>query len=86
MQIEAQFAVYPVREKELSPFIERSLEILENAGLPVERGPMSSITYRESSVIFKAFNEIVEEFSGKAQFVLVSIISNACPVNTRKEV
>jgi uncharacterized protein YqgV (UPF0045/DUF77 family) len=85
MLIEVQFSIYPVREEHISPFIERAVEIVKSAGLPVEVGAMSSTTYGESAAIFKAFDEIIEEFDGKPQFVLVSTISNACPVNLKKE-
>jgi len=84
MLIEVQFSIYPVREEHISPFIERAVEILKSAVLPVEVGAMSSITYGESAAVFKAFDEIIEEFDGKAQFVLVLTISNACPVNLKK--
>jgi uncharacterized protein YqgV (UPF0045/DUF77 family) len=78
MVIEVQFSIYPVREEHISPFIERAVEILKSAVLPIEVGAMSSITYGESAAVFKAFDEIIEEFDGKAQFVLILTISNAC--------
>ncbi|MGC8722147.1 MAG: YkoF family thiamine/hydroxymethylpyrimidine-binding protein [Caldisericaceae bacterium] len=85
MLIEAQFSLYPVRVEHISPYIDRAVEIIKSFGLEVKVGPMSSITYGESSTIFKAFDKIIEEFGGKVQFVLITTISNACPVDFPKE-
>jgi len=81
MLIEVQFSIYPVRVEHISPFIERAVQIIESFGLEVRVGPMSSTTYGESSTIFKAFDGVIEEFGGEVQFVLITTISNACPVD-----
>jgi len=81
MLIEVQFSMYPIREAHISPFIQKAVNIIESFGLPVQVGPMSSITYGESATIFKAFDRIIEEFAGSTQFVLITTISNACPVD-----
>lgn len=85
MLIEVQFSIYPVRVEHISPFIDKTVQIIQSFGLEVKVGPMSSITYGESSVIFKAFDKVIEEFGGKIQFVLITTISNACPVDFPKE-
>jgi uncharacterized protein YqgV (UPF0045/DUF77 family) len=81
MLIEVQFSLYPLREAHISPFIQKAVSIIESFGLPVQIGPMSSITYGESTTIFKAFDKVMEEFAGSTQFVLITTISNACPVD-----
>jgi uncharacterized protein YqgV (UPF0045/DUF77 family) len=84
MLIEAQFSLYPVKEQHLAPFIDKAVEIMRSLGLEVTVGPMSSLTYGESATIFRAFDRIIEEFGGTVRFVLITTISNACPVGVQE--
>ena len=60
MLVSVQFSVYPLREMHLSPAIKKTVEILKNYGLSVEVGLMSSITYGESEIVFKAFQKVLQ--------------------------
>ncbi len=82
MFIEAQFSIYPLREKKLSPAINEAVEIIKSSGLPVETGSMSSITYGESEKVFKAMQEVMDRVGENKHLVLIVTFSNACPVKT----
>ena len=79
MLVSVQFSVYPLREMHLSPAIEKAVNILKSFGLPVEVGSMSSITYGESEIVFKAFQKVYEEVATNSHVVLIITLSNACP-------
>jgi uncharacterized protein YqgV (UPF0045/DUF77 family) len=61
MFIEVQFSVYPLREAQLSPVIEKAVSIFKDFDLPVEVGSMSSVTYGDTEIVFKAFQKVYEE-------------------------
>jgi uncharacterized protein YqgV (UPF0045/DUF77 family) len=80
MLVSVQFSVYTLREMHLSPAIKKAVEILKNYGLPVEVGSMSSITYGDSEVVFKAFQRIFDEVATTSHVVIIMTLSNACPL------
>jgi uncharacterized protein YqgV (UPF0045/DUF77 family) len=80
MFVEVQFSIYPLKEINISPVIEKAVNIIKNSGLPVEVGSMSSITYGDSVKIFKAFQKVYDEISANSHVVLIMNLSNACPV------
>ena len=84
MLVSVQFSVYPLREMHLSPAIKKTVEILKNYGLSVEVGLMSSITYGESEIVFKAFQKVYEEVATNSHVVLIITLSNACPVPAKE--
>jgi len=83
MFIEAQFSIYPLRERHLSFAINRAIEIVKSFGLPVEMGTMSSITYGDSEIVFKALQSIMDKVGENTHLVLSVTFSNACPVPER---
>ncbi len=84
MFIEVQFSLYPLREPELSKYIQIVINTLKEFSLPIETGPMSSITYGESESVFKAFEKSLNALKG-THFVIVMTISNACPLPRKSE-
>ena len=80
MFVEVQFSIYPLREINLSPVIEKAVNIIKNSGLPVEVGLMSSVTYGDSEIVFKAFQKVYDEISANSHIVLIMNLSNTCPV------
>ena len=80
MFVSVQFSIYPLREKHLSPAISRVVEIIKGFGLPVETGLMSSTTYGESKVVFKAFKRVYDEVSLASHVAIIMTLSNACPL------
>lgn len=79
MFIEVQFSLYPLREPEISKYIQIVIDTLKESSLPVEVGLMSSITYGESELVFKAFSKSLNALEG-THFVIVMTVSNACPL------
>ncbi len=79
MKIEMQFSLYPLGEKRISSYINKVVKVIESHSLPVKKGPMSSITYGESSIVFEALNDAINQLEN-TEFVIVFTISNACPV------
>ena len=84
MFIEVQFSVYPLRETQLSPVIEKAVSILNSFDLPVEVGSMSSVTYGDSEIVFKAFQKVYEEVALNSHVVIIMTLSNACPVPVKE--
>ncbi len=85
MFVEAQFSIYPLREKKLSPAINEAVEIIKSFGLPVEEGSMSSITYGDSEKVFEAMKKVMEKVGENRHLVLIVTFSNACPVPVKGE-
>jgi len=85
MVVSVQFSVYPLRDIHLSPAIEKAAKILRDSNLPVTVGSMSSVTYGNSEVIFKAFQEIYDVLAADYHVVIMMTLSNACPVPIKTE-
>ncbi len=84
MFIEAQFSIYPLKEKKISPAINEAVNIIKSFDLPVEAGSMSSITYGESEAVFKAMQKVMDKVGENKHLVLICTFSNACPVKENK--
>ncbi|BAL81685.1 YkoF family thiamine/hydroxymethylpyrimidine-binding protein [Caldisericum exile] len=79
MLITAQFSIYPLKVENYGDYVYDTVRIVKSFGLDVTVGPTSSVTYGDSELIFKAFNEVMRQFEGKVHFVFVITLSNACP-------
>jgi len=80
MDLAAQVGVYSLRQPRLSPAIERALARLEEAGLEVEPGPMSSIILGDSASLFAGLRAAFEAAAEEGETVMVVTVSNACPL------
>jgi uncharacterized protein YqgV (UPF0045/DUF77 family) len=69
----------------LSPAIEKAAKILRDLKLPIDAGSMSSITYGNSEIVFKAFQEIYDALAADYHIVIMMTLSNACPVPMKTE-
>jgi len=78
MKIEAEVSVYPLRKSDLSTAIGRFLERLEQPGLEVEAGAMSSHITGECGDLFRALGDAFERGAEEGDVVLVMKVSNAC--------
>jgi uncharacterized protein YqgV (UPF0045/DUF77 family) len=83
MLVSVQFSIYPLREAHLSPAINEAVDILKSFGLDVMVGSMSSVTYGDSEIVFKAFQKVYDEVALNSHVVLIMTLSNACPVPTK---
>lgn len=74
-----QFSLYPLGTNDLSPAIDKAVEVLKNRGLEYEPGNMSTVVYGGTKELFEAFGEIFEAVS-KHPVVMTMTVSNACPL------
>lgn len=80
MGLTAQVSLYPLRQPELSSVIDNALEIFRQQGLKVTPGPMSSLITGDSSNVFRALQRAFQNVAEKGEVVMITTISNACPV------
>ena len=78
MKIDAEVSLYPLRNADLSKPIGRFLGQLQETGLEVEPGPMSSHIAGECSDLFRALGDAFEKSAEEGDVMLVVKVSNAC--------
>ena len=79
MIIQAEVSLYPLAETEYGDRIDNFIENLQNAGLEIEVGNMSSVITGECSDVFRVIGEIFEMDAEIGPTVLTLKASNACP-------
>ena len=79
MRIQAEVSLYPLRSMKLSPAIDRFHEILEEKGLRVVAGPMSTLIGGTREDVFRVLEEAFSAVAEDCEVVLTCKISNACP-------
>ncbi len=80
MQVSAQISLYPLKQEKLSPAIETAWRILEEKGLSLQRGAMSTVVAGEEEKVFAAVQEIFLKSAEIGPVSMVVTFSNACPV------
>jgi uncharacterized protein YqgV (UPF0045/DUF77 family) len=80
MGISVQISLYPLGKEHLSQDISGFVEILRKKGLQCEVGRMSTVLYGDADEVFDALKEAYTYMASRGAFVMVSTISNACPV------
>lgn len=78
--ISAQVSLYPLGQADLAPAIQAVLDVLAAHRLPYKVGSMSTLTWGDDEAVFAALREA---FAAATQFgpaVMVTTISNACPL------
>ena len=78
MKIDAEVSLYPLRNADLSRPIGCFLERLQETGLEVEPGAMSSHITGECADLFRALGDAFERGAEEGEVVLVMKVSNAC--------
>jgi len=71
-------SIYPLREDDLASPIRQFVDGLENNGIKVKIGPMSSLIAGESQLLFESMGEQFRRLAEKYDVVLTAKISNAC--------
>lgn len=79
MNIQAEVSLYPLRTNELGAAIKSFNDVLENAGLTVHQGTMSTKLAGDADQVFAALGKAFEHAANERQVVLVLKASNACP-------
>jgi uncharacterized protein YqgV (UPF0045/DUF77 family) len=80
MTIQAEVSLYPLRTRQVGAAIERFVAELEDRGLQVAAGPMSTRITGECSKLFAALGDSFAAVADQCQAVLIAKVSNACPL------
>ena len=78
MKIDAEVSLYPLRNADLSKPIGAFLDRLQETGLKVDPGSMSSHITGECSDLFRALGDAFQKGAEEGDVVLVMKVSNAC--------
>ncbi len=79
MKVQAEISLYLLRRPHLGKPIDHFVEMLQEAGLNVKVGPMSTQVTGDSRVLFARLAEVFEDVASHGDVVLLSKISNSCP-------
>ena len=79
MKIQAEVSLYPLRTQDLSQPIEAFCQVLQNAGLEVRSGAMSTRISGQADEVFTALQRAFAAVARDYQVVLTVRLSNACP-------
>ena len=78
-EISAQVSLYPLRQPTLTPVIQEVVALLEQSGLRVEPGRMSTLVVGEENVVFSALQEAFRRAAVHGDIVMQVALSNGCP-------
>ena len=84
MKIQAELSLYPLKEPQVSPFIDGFLNLIEQTDLSISTGPMSTIISGEREDVFQAVSDAFAKTADQCQVVLIVKFSNACPRKPEK--
>lgn len=73
-----QVSIYPLREKSLSPALNKFWERLEERKFKFEVNSFATIIWGEEDRIFDSLKEIWKEIAKDRSIVMVVTLSNAC--------
>ena len=80
MQISAQISLYPLKQEKLSPAIETAWKILEEKGLSLQKGGMSTVVAGRAEEVFAAVQEVFLKSAEIGPVSMVVTFANACPI------
>jgi uncharacterized protein YqgV (UPF0045/DUF77 family) len=75
----AQVSVYPLRQPQLSPTIDKTVRICRAHGLEVSLGSMSTLVKGDDDEVFAALKQALRSGAAQGDVVMVVTLSNACP-------
>ncbi len=78
-QIMAQVSIYPLRQKEIGPAIEKVWDIFQQHDLDVHPGPMSTRIVGDEDAVFAALQDAFHTTGSGIDVVMVATFANACP-------
>jgi uncharacterized protein YqgV (UPF0045/DUF77 family) len=81
MQISAQISLYPLKQEKLSPTIETAWKVLEEKGLSLQKGGMSTVVAGGAEEVFAAVQEVFLNSAEIGPVSMVVTFSNACPIS-----
>jgi uncharacterized protein YqgV (UPF0045/DUF77 family) len=77
--ITAQVSLYPLRQRSIGPIIRETVRTLDEHGLEVRVGEMSTLAWGEEEEVFAALEEAFHRAADQGDAVMAVTISNACP-------
>jgi uncharacterized protein YqgV (UPF0045/DUF77 family) len=77
--ISLQLSVYPLRQRQFAPAVEKALEPFRAHGLDVRTGSMSTAVFGESDAVFDALRTSFSAAASLGDVVMVATVSNCCP-------
>jgi uncharacterized protein YqgV (UPF0045/DUF77 family) len=77
--ISAQVSLYPLRQDDLSPAIDETLNIFRHHDLDVAPGSMSTLVSGDDAAVFSALQEAFRRAVKGGRVAMVTTFSNACP-------
>ena len=78
--ITAQVSLYPLRQRSIGPAIREGVRVLEEHGLEVRVGEMSTLIWGEEDAVFAALQEAFHRTAIQGDTVMAVTLSNACPL------
>jgi uncharacterized protein YqgV (UPF0045/DUF77 family) len=78
--ISAQVSLYPLGQEELSPMIDKALDIFLHHGLDVMPGSMSTLISGDEAAVFSSLQQAFQYAAKESRVVMVVTFSNACPL------
>ncbi len=78
--VTCQFSLYPLRDPNLSPALERAMEGVRSTGLTPQVGSMSTYLEGDETAVFEALRRAFRRAAEDGELVLVATVSNACRV------
>ena len=76
--VTCQFSLYPLREPNLSPALDRAMEGVRSTGLTPQMGSMSTYIEGDEDTVFEALKRAFRQAAADGELVLVVTVSNAC--------
>jgi uncharacterized protein YqgV (UPF0045/DUF77 family) len=79
IHISAQLSVYPLRQENLAPTIQETVQIVRRHELEVHPGAMSTLVIGDDDKVFAALKDALRTAAAGGDVVMVVTLSNACP-------
>lgn len=79
MKIQAEISLYPLKESQISAYIDEFQNVIQQAGVSIRVGSMSTIIYGEREAVFQAVSDAFAQVADQCKVVLIVKYSNACP-------
>lgn len=77
--VSAQVSLYPLRQAHLGASVDAFQSVLEEAGLALTPGPMSTLVEGDTTTLFRALEHAFTRAAENGAVVLTVTVSNTCP-------
>lgn len=84
LEISAQVSLYPLKQLDIYPAVNETIQIFKEYGLTVIPGTMSTVIAGSEDLLWKAMHNAFLVASQYGETVMLLTISNACPKPVKK--